>query len=104
VRKKGATLIGIREWSSRQLTPLGRRGPACKTLKKTLELEFVKRANGMSSGFWKMRKWTLWRGWPPPKWKKKQHLRKKTTGHSRSYDPHCWKRERERKEENFVLW
>jgi hypothetical protein len=52
VRKKDATTIGIGGWSSR---PLGRRGPTYKTLKKTLELQFVKRANGMSSGFRKMR-------------------------------------------------
>jgi hypothetical protein len=37
-----------------------------KTLKKILELEFIKQANRMSSGFWKMRNWTLWRGQPPP--------------------------------------
>jgi hypothetical protein len=41
MKKKGATTMGIRGWSSRQLSPLGRRGPAYKILKKTLELEFV---------------------------------------------------------------
>jgi hypothetical protein len=54
VRKKRATAISIWGWSSRQLSRLGRGGPTYKTLKKTLELEFVKRANGMCSGF---RKW-----------------------------------------------
>jgi hypothetical protein len=56
MRKKRETAIGIRGWRSRQLSPLGRRGPAYKTLKKTLELEFVKRANEMSSGYREIRK------------------------------------------------
>jgi hypothetical protein len=42
VRKKRATTIDIEGWSSRQLSPLGRRVSAYKTLKKILELEFVK--------------------------------------------------------------
>jgi hypothetical protein len=40
---------------------------------KTFRLEIVKRANEMSSGLQKVRKWTLWRGRPPPKQKKKLH-------------------------------
>jgi hypothetical protein len=71
VRKKWANAIGIRGWSSGQLSPLGRIGPAYKTLKKILELEFVKRTNGTSNGFQKMRKETLLRGRPPPKGKKR---------------------------------
>jgi hypothetical protein len=67
VRKKRATAIGNGGWSSRHLSPLKRRGPIYKNLKKTLELEFMKRAIGMSSRFQKMRKWTVWRGWTPPK-------------------------------------
>jgi hypothetical protein len=34
--------------------------------RKAFGLEFMKRATGMSSRLWKMRKWTLWRGHPPP--------------------------------------
>jgi hypothetical protein len=30
----------------------------------------VKQAAGMSSGLQKVRDWTMWRGRPPPKWKK----------------------------------
>jgi hypothetical protein len=49
------------------------------------------RTNGMSSGFREIRKWTLWRGRPPPKRKKKSFLSKSRicviTGHSRSYSP-----------------
>jgi hypothetical protein len=71
VRKKRATVIGIGGWSSKQLSPVRRRVSAHKTLKKTLELKSVKRANGMSSVFREIRKWTLWRGRSPPKRKKK---------------------------------
>jgi hypothetical protein len=42
MRKKRATAIGIRGWNSGQLSPLGRGGPNYKTLKKTLEVQFVK--------------------------------------------------------------
>jgi hypothetical protein len=42
VRKKRAITIGIGEWSSRQLSHLGSRGPSYRVLKKTLELELVK--------------------------------------------------------------
>jgi hypothetical protein len=38
--------------------------------RRALGLEFVKRANGTSSGLLKIRNWTLWRGRPPPKRKK----------------------------------
>jgi hypothetical protein len=74
---------------------------------------------GNSSGLQRRMDWTLWRGWPPPKRKKQQHLSRKSriwgsTSHSRSYGPHCCKREGgeskrereregERKEENFAL-
>jgi hypothetical protein len=74
VRKKRATVIGIGGWSSRQLSPLGRRVSAYEALKTTLELEFVRRAHGMSSGFRKIRKWTLWRGRPPPEGGKKLQI------------------------------
>jgi hypothetical protein len=71
VRKKRTTAISIRGWSSKQLSQLGRRVLTYKTLKKTLEPEFVKQAHGMSSRFREIRKWTLWRGKPPRKRKKK---------------------------------
>jgi hypothetical protein len=38
--------------------------------RKAFGLEFMKRAAGRSSALQKMRDWTLWRGQPPPKWKK----------------------------------
>jgi hypothetical protein len=91
VRKKRATAIGIGGWSPRHLSPLGRIGPIYKTLKKTLELEFVMRANGMSSGFQKMRKWTLWAGRPPPT-RKRDRARSRSrkcgnTSHSGQFCP-----------------
>jgi hypothetical protein len=52
---------------------------AYKTLEKTLQLEFIKTACRMSSGFRKMKNWTLWRGRPPPKWEK--ILQRRSTGH-----------------------
>jgi hypothetical protein len=38
-----------------------------------LVLETVKRVAGSSVRIRKMRDWTLWRGQPPPKWKKRLH-------------------------------
>jgi hypothetical protein len=81
LRKKGATAIGIEGWSSRQLSPLGRGGSTYKILKMTLELEFVKRANGMSSGLQSMIDRTLWRARPHTKRKKK--ARKHSNGEER---------------------
>jgi hypothetical protein len=46
--------------------------------RKASRLEFVKRANGMSNGFRKIRKWMLWRGRPPPKRKKNLQIRSKS--------------------------
>jgi hypothetical protein len=71
VRKKRATVIGIGGWSSRQLSPLGKRVSAYETLKKAQELKFLKIARGMSSGFRRIRKLTLRRGRPPLKRKKR---------------------------------
>jgi hypothetical protein len=93
VRNKRATAIGIGGQSSRQLSPLGRGGPTYKTLMKTLELEFVKWANGTSSGFQKMRKWTLQRGRPNQRERKKiDHAQSRSqkcgsTGHSGQFWP-----------------
>jgi hypothetical protein len=74
VRKKRETVIDIRGWSSRQLSPLGRRGSAYKTLEKTLELEFVKRATGMFGGLREVRNSTLWRYQHPPERQNKDWL------------------------------
>jgi hypothetical protein len=71
VRKKWATAIGVGGWGSRQLSPMGMRVPAYKTLQKTFRLHIVKRAKEVSSGLRRIRIWTLCRGKPPPKRKKK---------------------------------
>jgi hypothetical protein len=76
--RKDPTLIDIRGWSSGQLSPLGRGGPTYKILKMALELEFVKRAPGISIGLRQMRNWTLWRGRPPPKRKKEPRTEQET--------------------------
>jgi hypothetical protein len=70
LRKKRMITIGIGGWSSGQLSPLGRGGPTYKTLKNILELEFVKRANRMSSRLQRIMDWTLCRGRPPQKGKR----------------------------------
>jgi hypothetical protein len=41
--------------------------------RKAFRLEIVKRIAGSSVRLQRMRDWTLGRGWPPPKWKKKLH-------------------------------
>jgi hypothetical protein len=73
VRKKSATVIGVRGWSSGQLSHMGIRVPAYKTLQKTFRLQIVKQTKAVSSGLRRIRKWILWRGRPPPKCKKKLH-------------------------------
>jgi hypothetical protein len=64
VRRKTVTAIGTGGLSSGQLSPLDRREPAYKILKKTNVLEIVKRAVGISSGLQRIRNWALWRGRP----------------------------------------
>jgi hypothetical protein len=73
VRKKRETGIGIRGWTSGQLSPMRMRVPAYKTLQKTFRRQIVKRAKEVSSGLRKTRKWNLWMGRPPPKCKKRLH-------------------------------
>jgi hypothetical protein len=63
--KRKTTGIDIGGWSSGQLSPLGSRGQTYKILKKTLELESVKQAKGMSSELQRSKHWTLWRSRPP---------------------------------------
>jgi hypothetical protein len=77
---KNPTKKGIGGWSSGHLSPLGRGGPTYKILKLTLELEFAKQANGISSGLQRSKHWTLWRGRPPPKHKKNVRVRRARCG------------------------
>jgi hypothetical protein len=61
----------------RQQLLLGNERTTSMIYKKTIRLEIVKGALGISSVFWKTRKWSLWRrGRPPPKRKKKLQIQK----------------------------
>jgi hypothetical protein len=42
--------------------------------RKASGLDFIKQATRMSNRLQKMRKWTLWRGWPPLKLQKRLHM------------------------------
>jgi hypothetical protein len=48
------------------------KGTSDRIDKKAFGLELVKRATGMFSRLRRMMGWTMWRGQPPPKWKKEQ--------------------------------
>jgi hypothetical protein len=74
IRKKKTTAIGIRGWSSGQLSPMRMRVPAYKTLQKTFRHQIIKRAKEVSSGLRKTKKWNLWSDRPPPKRKMKLHM------------------------------
>jgi hypothetical protein len=69
LRKKGATTDGIGSWSSEQQAPLGSRGTLKKMLYETSRSKIAKQILETSIGMWKMRNWTLWDGWSPPKQK-----------------------------------
>jgi hypothetical protein len=45
----------------------------CEALRRNFELEAVKIAVEFFGRLRKMREWTLWRSWPPPKRKKGHH-------------------------------
>jgi hypothetical protein len=62
-----------------QVSPLGRRGPTYKILKKTLELELAKQAKVMRSELQRSKHWTLWKSRPPPK-RKKSSIRVRRAG------------------------
>jgi hypothetical protein len=61
-KKRKTTGIDIGGCSSGQLSPLERRGPTYKILKKTLEREIAKQIAGFLVGLRNIEHWTLWRG------------------------------------------
>jgi hypothetical protein len=61
----------IKDPRTRQHLRLGKWRTTCMIYKKSIRLEIVKRALRISNVFPKIRKWTLWRGRPPPKRKKR---------------------------------
>lgn len=66
---------------SKHLKNPGTRRPLCRKIeneadelvRKAFGLQFWKRAAGSSVGLRRMKNWTLWRGWLPPKRKKRLH-------------------------------
>jgi hypothetical protein len=62
-------------WSKRQRPRLESMGNSIEVFGKTIGLQFGKLADGSSVVLWKMRNWTLWRGWPPLKRKKSLHTK-----------------------------
>jgi hypothetical protein len=97
---------GPRQWTATiteerrpEETTKRKQGNVNKTLRKNIGLEFVKRATGMSSGLQKMRNWTLWRGQPILKRKKKptssisvRRARKMGAPTTQDSFPHHWKK------------
>jgi hypothetical protein len=62
--------IGMKNPGTRQQLHLKIEGTSEGFNRKAFGLEFMKQATGMSSGLRKVMDQTVWRGQPPPKWKK----------------------------------
>jgi hypothetical protein len=62
---------GIKDHRTRQQLRLGNEKTTSMIYRKAIRLEIVKRTLRISSVVRKIRKWTLWRGRPPPKRKKR---------------------------------
>jgi hypothetical protein len=67
---KPESIKGIRIQGLKKQLYLRSERTSGRIFKKTIVLEIVKRIAGSSSRLRKVRGWTLWRGRPPPKWKK----------------------------------
>jgi hypothetical protein len=65
----GATRIRYRDLQKQLF--LRKKSTSGRIFGKTAELEVMKQIVGTSIRLWKMRDWTLWRGLPPPKRKKR---------------------------------
>jgi hypothetical protein len=61
---------GTSKQDSEEQLHLGSVRTISRIYRKTITLEIVKGEVGISSGIRKIKNWTLWRGRPPPKWKK----------------------------------
>jgi hypothetical protein len=66
---------GTRNRDFKEPLRLGNKRTTSGIYRKTIGLEIVKRAVRISSGMRKVTDWTLWRGQPPPKRKKKLQIR-----------------------------
>jgi hypothetical protein len=70
LRKERTTTNGIEGWSSGQQSHVGSGIMLKKVLYAIFRGKIAKQVDGTSSGLQKIMKWSLWRGRPPPKWKK----------------------------------
>jgi hypothetical protein len=70
MRKSPEGNNGIKGWSARQRSYLGSGGTPSKSPYEIFGRKIAKQVVGTSSGLQRIRKWTIWRGRPPPKRKK----------------------------------
>jgi hypothetical protein len=68
--KKKGTTNAIQGWSAGHRSYLGSGGTPSKTPYEIFRGKIAKQVVGTPSGLRRIRKWTLWRGRPPPKRKK----------------------------------
>jgi hypothetical protein len=74
LRKEKTTTNGIKWCNAGQRSHLGSEGTINKKLYEIFRGRIAKQIVGTPSGLRKIRKWTLWRGRPPPKWKRKLQI------------------------------
>jgi hypothetical protein len=72
-QRKQEGINEIRNQGSRQEPHLSSRTALGRIFRKTAELEITKQTVGTSIRLQKIRDWTVWRGWVPPKQKKRWH-------------------------------
>jgi hypothetical protein len=70
---KNPTTNNIVGWNPEDRAPLGSGGTRKKDICDIFREKIMEHVVGTSSGLRRREKWTLWRGRPPPKRKKKQH-------------------------------
>jgi hypothetical protein len=66
---------GIRDQDLKEQLHLRKEKTSGRIFRKSIELEIAKQTVGTSIRLQKMSNWSLWRGQPPPKRKKRQHNR-----------------------------
>jgi hypothetical protein len=70
---KNPTTNDIEGWNLGERAPLGIGGTCKKDICDIFREKIMEQVVGTSSELRRRKKWTLWRGRPPPKRKKKQH-------------------------------
>jgi hypothetical protein len=71
LRKERTTKNGIEGWTSGHQSHLGSGGTLKMILHAIFRWKIMEGVVRTSSVLRKLRKWTLWKGRPPPKWKKR---------------------------------